>query len=125
MPTTDSGPGSSRPDPLLLFQENVTMPQSRKTPAVNDPMEGAKLEQRGKPPPPPPSVKPAVIAPPPPAMAAPPAGPVKRYRVKSKTTVSHFGQIMVLNVDDILSADSYGDDGLKRLLESVPHEELP
>jgi len=100
-------------------------PPKKNQPAVNDPLEGVKLEKQGK------SMEEAVVdqaaptTPSPPAAAAVPAGKVKKYRVKTRTHVSHFGQLIVLNPDDILSADSYGDEGLKRLLESVPTEELP
>lgn len=107
-------------------------PPTKKTPAVNDPLEGVKLETHGKMQEPEfeepektekadagPVAAPEVIVPPAPAVVAKPS---PKYRVKSKTTVSHFGQMLVLHPDDILSADSYGDEGLKRLLEAVPTE---
>jgi hypothetical protein len=112
------------------------MPPIPRKPAVNDPLEGSKLESLRPPQPktaaPPPEPAPTPVVNPPPVQAPPPvvAGPppkrAKRYRVKARTTVSLNGQLLNLAADDILSADSYGDEGMKRLLgASIPLEELP
>ena len=112
-------------------------------PAVNDPIEGSKLEQQKPPDAPPadaaaapaptppnppddgdPALKDAPEVPPPPP--PPPEVKTKKYRVKNRTTVSLFGQIVVLPEGDIISAASYGDIGMQRIIDSkVPLEELP
>lgn len=81
------------------------------------------------------SVKKATpTAPPPPAISTP--EPVSeaaasvpttsaRYRVKNQTTISLFGQMVVLGTDTVISAESYGPAGLQRILDSgVPLEKL-
>lgn len=98
-------------------------------PKKQDPMEAAKIVS--PPPPPKPAPKPVVVElspePPPPAPAPEVAtadGAVK-YLVTAQTTVSLFGQLVVLPKDSIISAESYGEQGMQRILDSnVPLKKL-
>lgn len=101
------------------------MAKSKNAPAVNDPIEGAKLEEKGRPPPEetPPAPEPVAAAPA--VMVPPPPGaPVERYRVKKKTTVSHRGQLLTLNPDDIISVEGYGPGIEQILAQNVEVEKL-
>ena len=92
-------------------------PAPVKPPPITDPLEAAKIVHKPDPLPPPPPV----IIPPPPPLPAPvvASGDVaKKYRVTATTTISLFGTMTRLNRDDIISAESYGPDVMKRILES-------
>jgi len=97
-------------------------PPSKKQDAV----ESAKIVSK----PSPMSMPAPAEAPPPPAPTAPPppAAPVSSaasYRVKATTTISLHGQMVTLPVDAIISASSYGPNGMQRILDSnVPLEKL-
>ncbi len=60
-----------------------------------------------------------------PKVSAPAVAAAVKYRVKATTTVSLFGQIVRLPADSIISAESYGEDGMARIIDSnVPLEKL-
>jgi hypothetical protein len=91
-----------------------------------DAMEAAKITKA-------PSVVPVVAplppAPPPMLSIVPPPpqapGKLERYRVTARTTMSLQGQLIVLPVDTIVSAASYGHDGMQSIFDSgVPLEKL-
>jgi len=49
----------------------------------------------------------------------------RKYRVKVRTTISYYGQMVVLPVDTIVSAEGYGPEGLQRIIDAnVPLEKL-
>lgn len=86
-------------------------------PAVNDPMEGAKLFA---PPPPPPTPPPG-----PPAIIHAPTGETEpevklkpSYKVKETTTLSVSGTLIRLNKDDIISERHYGADAYSKIVGS-------
>lgn len=64
------------------------------------------------------------------AEALPAAPPIadhlqRKYRVKVRTTISYYGQMLVLPADSVVSAEGYGPEGLQRIIDSnVPLEKL-
>lgn len=49
----------------------------------------------------------------------------RKYRVKIRTTISFYGQIVVLPADSVVSAEGYGPEGLQRIIDAnVPLEKL-
>lgn len=49
----------------------------------------------------------------------------RKYRVKVRTTVSYYGQMLVLPADSVVSSEGYGPEGLQRIIDSnVPLEKL-
>lgn len=95
-----------------------------KKPAVNDPIEGSKLDRSWTPPPD--EVVEAPVAPvevAAPSQPAPPAAPDPVYRVKARTTVSIAGALTTMHPGDLISAGTHGPVGLQRILEqNVPVE---
>lgn len=85
-----------------------------KKPNLTDPLEAAKMAK----PPAPTSM--AVADEPAPAPVEikpdPPAAPIVRYRVAASTNISLNGQIIRLNKDDIISAESYGPENMAKIL---------
>jgi len=48
-----------------------------------------------------------------------------RYRVKTTTTISLFGQFCVLAADSVVSVEGYGPTGLQRIIDcNVPLEKV-
>lgn len=94
-----------------------------KKPAVNDPIEGSKLDRSWTPPPEP---EPEVVAAPveaAPSQPALPPAPDPVYRVKARTTVSIAGALTTMHPGDLISAGTHGPVGLQRILEqNVPVE---
>lgn len=86
------------------------------TTAVTDPLEASKIQT--KPPPEPLPVEPEIVAPPPRAPDVIALGPVAKYRVAKTTTISLDGQITRLNVDDVVSEESYGPRMMANILTS-------
>lgn len=85
-------------------------------PAANDPIEGAKIARKPVPEAVPPEAVDKVLAEQP--TPAPVVPTPEQYVVTARTTISLQGQFITLNPDDIVSAASYGPEGLQRIKES-------
>jgi len=90
---------------------------SRKQASV-DPLESAKIINPPPPPPPTPKQPVVVAAPPPPPPAPPKVTHTQKYRVKVGKQVSLFGQIVYLPPDTVVGADSYGHEGVQRIIDA-------
>lgn len=85
-------------------------------PALNDPLEGAKLFA---------PVPEAPSAPPPPVVEFKPSGEIEppakakpRYRVAATTTISISGQMVRLNREDVISESLYGAEAYAKIVAS-------